>query len=60
MAMNKDTQELLVESVSFYTKDQTLTLKDQLDEGKTDIELMKKIVKLEELKQSLMAKNSNE
>lgn len=56
MALNKETQELLAESVVNYLK----ICLDLLKKNVEDFELMKKIVKLEELRQSLASKNSGE
>ncbi len=56
MALNKETQELLAESVVNYLK----ICLDLLKKNVEDFELMKKIVKLEELRQSLSSKNTNE
>ena len=60
MALNKETQDLLTESVSLHLDSAWGALQDQLSEGEKPYELLKKIVKLEELRQSLATKNSGE
>lgn len=55
MAINKETQDLLVESIEFYLDGITASLKD--DDCK-DIDKMRKIVKLDDLRKSIVAKPS--
>lgn len=59
--MNNETRELLLECIEFYLNDTLITtLKEELNNDTKNFDLMKKIVKLEELRQSLNAKKSSE
>ena len=60
MAMNKDTQELLVESVALNVREIADKVHEALGSGDIPIDMMKKVIKLEELRLSLIAKNAGE
>ena len=56
MALNKETQELLLECVTFRLADATEALKENMQ----NFELMRKITKLEDLRLSLANKTASE
>ena len=55
MALNKETQELLVECVGYRLESAKIALKDS---DMNNIELMRKIVKLDDLCKSLSSKTT--
>ncbi len=59
MVLNKETQNLIIESVNMNIRDIANKIHEELDEGSIPVDLMKKITKLEELRQSIASKNSD-